>query len=288
MGRSTWIIGLVALALVAAWSDVPGAAAQQKPPSGAGAKATGPAKPPQEPVLDEAGKKALAERAKAALGFLRKEKNRETVRKQIEAMGKSGDIADRDALIEFSRGNSNQDFVDAAFSALVKFGTLATFDFLMGKDALGGQEFLIQIAAARTLGEMKHPYATTTLVSVLEAPGTKIEVQGACLVALGKCGATVEDARDAVMRYSAHKHDTVRANAIEGLGHLRTDDAYARLIDRITNEKNSRCRGAAAKALGIFGRKDAADILRATAKADSAQTVREEAVAALGALGLKL
>lgn len=283
--RSVWF--LLVVAAVACASAPSAVVAQEKRPP-AGAEKTGPAAPPADPVLDDAGRKALAERTKAALAFLKKEKNRETVRKQIQAMAKSGDIADRDALIEFSRGNSNQEFIGEAFAGLVRYVSRPTFDYLMGKDALTGSDYLVQIAAATALGDMKHPFAVPTLVQVLSAAGTKIEVQGACLMALGKCGAVDETARDAVMRWSAHKHDTIRANAIEALGHLKTNDAYERLLDRIANEKNTRCRGAAAKGLGILGKKEAADILRQTAKTDSAQTVREEAVAALGALGLKL
>jgi len=241
----------------------------------------------EDPTLEGEAKVSHEKAVKQILKFLKGEKNREVVRAQIEALGKSGKREERDALIEFSRGNPNQEFVDCAFRALSRIGGTTVVRHLTGKDGLLGGEYLIQVSAAQALEEMKDDRAIPALLTTVDGKTTKIEVQGACLQALATCGKTDSRATDALFRYASHKHDTVRANALEAIGRLGTDAAYQLLAERLTTEKNTRCRGSAATGLGRTGRKEAIPLLRKALAEDDAVTVRECAKRALFDLGVK-
>ena len=238
----------------------------------------------EDPPLEGEAKTEHEKSVKQIVKFLRGEKNREVVRAQIESLGTSGKREERDALIEFSRGNPNQEFVDCAFQALAKIAGTTVMRHLSGKDALLSGEYLIQISAAQALEKMRDDRALPALLTTLDGKMTKIEVQGACLQALSTCGKTDARASDALFRYAAHKHDTVRANALESIGRLGTDAAYALLVERLKSEKNTRCRGAAATGLGRSGRRDAIPLLEKALAEDDAVTVRECATRALAEL----
>jgi HEAT repeat protein len=241
----------------------------------------------EDPPLEGAAAAEHAKAVKQVVAFLRGEKNRETVRRQIEALGRSKKREDRDGLIEFARGNSNHEFVGYAFRALAQIGGKTVLLHLTGKDALRSGEFLVQVAAGEALASMKDKRATPALLEVLDGRLTKIQVQAACLEALGVCAQGDAAAIAAVMRFADHKHDTVRTSAYWAVGDLRTDAGYALLADRLRTEKNTRCRGAAATGLGRTGRKEAVPLLEKAAAEDDADTVRECAEQALRTLGRK-
>ena len=254
--------------------------APPKDPPKAGGKTPPKERDPDEIPLEGEAKVAHEKEVKEILKRLRGERNREEIRQQIERMGVTRERAERDALIEFSRGNSNHQYLSHAFTALAKFGGTTVVGYLAGKDALLADEFMVQVYAAKALEEMKDVRAVPALLTVLEGKMTKIEVQGACLQALGTCGSDSR-ASEALFRWVEHKHDTVRANALEALGRLRTDAAYALLADRLVSEKNTRCRGAAATGLGRCGRREAIPLLQKAAASDDSMTVKACASEAL-------
>lgn len=247
-----------------------------------------PPAPPADPVLDASAQKAHDAQVKEMLAWLRGQKNRETVRQQIEVMGKSAKRAERDALIAFATGNKNQEFVTHAFRALENWKDRTTFDFLMSGEGLRSGDFMIARYAAESLGNMKSTYPIAALIEVLDARSTKSEVQGACLMALGSVGGAADAAAQAaVLRYTTIKGDTVRANALEAAGRVRTPTALATLLDSVVKEKNTRCRGAACTGLGHYGGAEAIACLEKVLAEDEALTVKQAAWSALSSLGVK-
>lgn len=247
-----------------------------------------PAAPPADPALDAAAQKTHDANVKEMLAWLRGQKNRETVRLQIEVMGKTAKRAERDALIAFAAGNKNQEFVTHCFRALENWKDRTTFDFLVSGEGLRSGDFMVARSAAESLGNMKSPYPIPALLEVLEARSTKIEVQGACLQSLGSLGgATDPAAQSAVLKWTTAKGDTVRANALEAAGRVKTPSALVTLIDAAAKEKNTRCRAAACTGLGRYGGQEAIARLEKTLAEDEALTVKEAAWSALSALGIR-
>jgi HEAT repeat protein len=275
----------VAAALLAVVAS-PAGADEPKPAPPAPAKDA--PKPKQDadadPPLDAAAQKAHDEQVAFWVKRLRTEKNREMVRQQIENLGQEKSRAARDALIEFTKGNSNQEFVKHAFDALARIRGKTVVEFLCGRDALASRDFFVALSAAEALGSIGDRRAVDPLMEVVDSKTVKIEVQGACLQALASCGKGDAAAEDALFRYAEAKGDTVRANALEALGRLGADDAVKVLAKHLKDEKNTRCRGAAATGLGRTGRKDAIPYLQA-ALDDEALTVRECVRSALSSLG---
>lgn len=262
------------------------AVAQDKPPAPAApprapAKVTDPKLLPDPPLSAEAQKKH-DEEVKALVKQLRAEKNKEMVELQIGNLGKAASRAARDALIEYCRGNKNQEYLDHAFKALARIGGTTVLEYLTGKEALRCDDFLTNVSAATALGESKDARAIPHLIEIVQGKSPKIEVQGACLIALGKCGGTKsKEAADAILPFCSAKQDTVRANALEAYGYTGSKDAVGLLAEHLATEKNTRCRGAAATGLGWTKQKDAIPPLQAAANGDDAQTVRECAMNAL-------
>jgi hypothetical protein len=263
-----------ALALVLLGAPCP--AGDEKPPSDA------------DPVLTAEQAKEHEARVKVLVKRLRKERNKERVRADIQLMG-AGGRAERDALIEFSRGHKNHDFLTEAFKSIGSIGGKTAIEYLTGKYALRSfSNFLVQIAAAETLGELGDARGVDAMLAVLADRKAKIEVQGAICQALSKCAPDDERVVEAIFDKSRHKKDTIRANAIEALGRLRSDAAFDRLVHLLVRDKNTRCRGAAATALGHSGRKEAVPHLQRAAREDGAFTVKDCAARALKELGAAL
>ena len=248
-------------------------------------------KPPAadaDPVLSPEEAKAHKAKVKALLKRLRGERNKERVRADIQLMASGGRV-ERDALIEFSRGQKNHDFLTEAFKTIGKIGGETAIEYLTGKYGLRSfSNFLVQIAAAEALGAMGDARGVDAMLEVLDHRKAKIEVQGAICQALSKCAPTDERVVEAIFRKSHHKKDTIRANAIEALGRLRSDEAYERLVHLLVKDKNTRCRGAAATALGHTGRREAVPHLQTAAREDKAFTVKKCATDALKQLGAAL
>ncbi len=214
--------------------------------------------------------------------------NKEMVRRQVSALGTNGSRAARDALIEYSRSQKNHAYLTFAFEALADIGGPVVLAHLTGRDGLAAKDFMKQLAAAKALGEMKDADGIEPVLELLNGRRTKIEVKAACCIALAKMGPEDERCIDAVMRYSAHKKDTIRANAVEALGYLGSGDALARLLHVLVKDKNTRVRGAAARGLGILKNPEAIPALQKAAADDSSLTVKDEAIWALEQMGATL
>ena len=307
MGRISGWFGAAALVLTLGGSvaRAPFAAAQDgkggKPPdapAGKGAgndagndagktppKDAGAAPKREDPELTPEQQKVHDAEVAALLKKLRSEKNKEMVESQIANLGAQGTRAGRDALIRYCHGNKNQEYLRHAFLALAKVGGETVLEFLSGDEALVCNDFFTQQSAAMALGNAGDARAVAPLLAMVDARGTKIEVQGACLIAIGKCGRRDAGAREALLRYCDHKQDTVRANALEALGYLQTSEAVTVLAEHLASDKNTRCRGAAATGLGWTKLKDAVPFLQEAADSDSAFTVRDCAMKAMKLLG---
>jgi HEAT repeat protein len=285
-----WHTGSRVLAVLLAVLVSAGGAAAQDGKDPKGGKAPSPA-PGAKPVKDEDPALTPEQQQKhdaevaSLLKKLRSEKNKEMVESQIANLGAQKSRAGRDALFQYCRGNKNQEYLQHAFLALAKIGGTKVLEFLTGDEALTCNDFLTQQSAAMALGDTKDARAVAPLLATLEAKGTKIEVQGSCLISIGKCGKRDAGARDALLRYCGHKHDTVRANALEALGYLQSSEAVQILVEHLTTDKNTRCRGAAATGLGWTKLKDAVPHLQKAADEDDAFTVRDAAMKALKELG---
>ncbi|MCE9637664.1 MAG: HEAT repeat domain-containing protein [Planctomycetes bacterium] len=290
MGTRIVAVRLALIAACVACGTAAGvAAADDKPP----APAAPPRTPPKitdpkllpDPVLSAEAQKKHDEEVKALVKQLRSEKNKEMVELQIGNLGKQGTRATRDALIEYCQGNKNQEYLDHAFKALAVIGGTTVLEYLTGKEALRCDDFMTNVSAATALGESKDARAIPHLIEILDGKSPKIEVQGACLIALGKCGGTKsKEAADAILARCTAKQDTVRANALEAYGYTGAKDAVPFLAEHLATEKNTRCRGAAATGLGWTKSKDAIPFLQTAANGDDSQTVRECAMNALKAL----
>lgn len=264
------------------------AVADDKPPAPAAPprapKITDPKLLP-DPVLTPEAQKKHDEAVAALVKQLRAEKNKEMVELQIGNLGKQASRASRDALIEYCRGNKNQEYLDHAYKALALIGGTTVLEYLTGKEALRCDDFMTNVSAAEALGDSKDARAIPHLIAILDGKSPKIEVQGACLIALGKCGGTKsKEAADAILERCSAKQDTIRANALEAYGYTGAKDAVAFLAEHLANEKNTRCRGAAATGLGWTKQKEAIPFLQTAANGDDSQTVRECAMNALKAL----
>ena len=210
------------------------------------------------------------------------------VERQISALGKNASRAARDALIEYSRAQKNHEYVKYAYDALARIGGTTVLEHLTGEHGLAAGDYMKQRYAAEALGNMKDARAVEAVLELLNGKRTKIEVKGACCIALAKMGPEDERCIDAVMRHSAHKHDTVRANATEALGHLGSTDALQRLLYLLEKDKNTRVRGAAATGLGILKNPEAIPALQKAAEDDKSLTVKDQAIWALEQMGATL
>ena len=246
-----------------------------------------PAAPPEgaEPVLTGEEKAKYDADLKRHLDRLRKEKNRDVVTQYVRQLGASPSRAGRDALIAFARGNKSQEHVKHAFDALAKNGTRPAIEFLCGKDGVRSQDFLVQHSAVQALAEAKSVHAVNPLLAVLEEPATKIEVQGAIAITLAKTAPRNERVIGELFRLAEEKRDTIRANAMEAIGHLASKRALERLSDALQNDKNTRVRAAAATGLGHTKWKEAIPPLQRAAASDKSRTVTDAAMEALKQLG---
>ena len=244
--------------------------------------------PRADPVLTpEQQEEHDAEVAKH-LDVLLNEKNKEMVERQISALGTNGSRAARDALIEYSKAQKNHEYVSHAYAALARIGGTTVIEHLLSEHGLGANDFMKQRYAAEALGNTKDARGIEPVLELLNDKKTKIEVEGACCIALAKMGAEDERCIDAVMRNSAHKHDTVRANAAEALGYLGSTDALQRLVYLMEKDKNTRVRGAAATGLGILKNPEAIPALQKAAEGDKSLTVKDRAIWALEQMGATL
>jgi HEAT repeat protein len=240
-----------------------------------------PAPAPEETELEGEALKLHEEEVKKLLAALNTEKNQEIVRSRIEQYGTQATRAHRDCLMRYATGNKNHEFVKHAFDALAKISGKKTIDFLGGKSALRSQDFMVQLSAAEALATMKDPRAAGPLLDALTDKTTKIEVMGAAAIAAAKVAPTDERVVETLFSLAEAKKDTIRANAMEAIGHLASDKAVALLAKILAEDKNTRVRGAAAKGLGLTKRPEAIPALERAVAEDKAFTVRDEAMSAI-------
>jgi HEAT repeat protein len=244
----------------------------------------GPAAEEEEPELHGAEKREHDRKVKEILARIDAEKNQEIVNQILAELGAEGSRASRDALIAFAKGNKNQAAVSEAFKALAKIGGKTSIEFLCGKDALRSHNFLVAQSAAQALATTKDDRATGPLLDVMTNPRTKIEIVGACALALGKSAPQDDRVIDVLFQFAQDKKDTIRAYSLEALGFLATDEAIARLADALENDKNTRVRASAAKGMQNSKRIDTIPYLRKAAGTDSALTVKGACMDAIRSL----
>ena len=271
-------IALLALAAGIA----PGVAAAEDPkptpppPTAPPGKPEPPKEPTEPPLEGEPLEKYKAELAKH-LKVLRTEKNGEVVLGYVKQLGATWSRAGRDALIQWAKGNKNQEQVRAAFDALAKLTDAKATWFLCGKDGVRSKDFLVQQSAVQALGEARNPKALEPMLDVMRDPAVKIEVQGAMCLALAKTSPADARVVEQVHLCADDKRDTVRAYAAEAMGHLAGKESYERLLWFLAEDANTRVRAAAATGLGLTGRKEAVPALQKAIEVDKSLTVRSAA-----------
>ena len=229
----------------------------------------------EEPELEGEEKKRHEREVKALVKYLKKEKNQQIVIGKIEELGAQKTRVARDALMLYASSNKNHEFVSYAFRALAKIGGKKVIEFLCGKKALQARDFLIQHAAAESLGQAGDDRATGPLLDAFTSQRTKIKVVSACAIALAKCSADDERALEVLFEYSRHRKDTIRAYTVEALGYLATDEAVDRLQEALFKDKNTRVREYAALGFGHTKRADTIPLLREALEKETAFTVRQ-------------
>ena len=251
------------------------------------AKPSSAALPDDEPELVGDAKEKHQKEVKAILDSLKNEKNQEIVRHTMTRLGAAPTRAGRDALILYVVGNKNQEYVTAAFAELGKIGGRKAIEFLCGKSALRSGDFLVQQSAADVLAKSKSPLAVGPMLDVLTAPGTKIELVSSLCLAVAQTAPKDDRVIETIFKLADAVKDTIRANALEALGYLKSDRAVEKLKDSLAHEKNTRCRGAAAHGMKNTGRKELIPTLEAAVAGEKSLTVIEEINGALAELSKK-
>jgi HEAT repeat protein len=238
----------------------------------------------ESPLEGEAKQKYVADLARHKK-LLATAKDQLTIEQGIQELGALGTRAARDALRSYAATVKSQTYVQKAFDALAAIGDRVSIAFLCGKDGVRSGEFLRQTFAAEALAKAKNRRAVGPLLEAMKSPSVKIEVQGAICLALAKIAPDEKAVQERIFACADDKRDTIRANAIEAMGYLNTEDAYRRLLETLAGEKNTRVRGAAATGLGWTKRSEAEPALRKAVADDKSLTVRDAAVRALKEIG---
>jgi HEAT repeat protein len=275
-------VGLCGVASPAAAGDPPPPPA--KPPPAAPAAKT---LSDDEPDLEGAEKERHEKQVKSILESLTKEKNQQIVRDTMQRLGSAPTRAGRDALMLYVVGNKNQEYVGAAFTELGKIGGKKAIEFLCGKSALKSGDFLVQQQAADVLAKAKSPLAVGPMLDVLTAPGTKIELVSSLAKAVAQTAPKDDRVIETMFQLADAVKDTIRANALEAMGYLKTDRAAEKLKEALVKDKNARCRGAAARGMKNTGRKELIPALEAAVKGEKSMQAIGEINDALAELSSK-
>jgi HEAT repeat protein len=238
-----------------------------------------------EPPLEGDAKKKHAEDLVRHRKLLRSAKDQLTMEQAIRELGALGTRAARDALIEYATTVKSQQYVEKSFDAIATIGDRVSIAFLCGKAAIRSPDFLRQTFAAEALGRAKNRRAVPALLDVMDDVSVKIEVQGAICLALAKTAPDDKDVQARLFKAADDKRDTIRANAVEALGYVNTEEAWRHLLSTLAGEKNTRVRAAAATGLGWTKRSEAERALRKAVDEDKSLTVRDAAVRALQEIG---
>ncbi len=100
-------------------------------------------------------------------------------------------------------------------------------------------------------------------------------VVAACATAVARCAGDDELSAQVLIKYSAHKKDTIRAAVVESLGYLKTEEALLRLVEVLQGDKNARVRASAARGLGHTGDPQAIPVLERAIRDEKAFTVKD-------------
>ena len=117
-----------------------------------------------------------------------------------------------------------------------------------------------------------------------KAPSTKIELTGSVSRAVAQTAPKDERVVETLFKLADAVKDTIRANAIEALGYVGTDKAMEKLKTALSEDKNTRVRGAAATGMKNSMRKDMIPFLEQALAADKSMTVKDAIETALKAL----
>lgn len=212
-------------------------------------------------------------------------KARDPLLQFLNELEADGSRAARDFLMSYARTVKSAEYRARAFEALTKIGGAKAMAFLCGKDGVRAADFAVQHDAIEALSKSGDKACVEPLLAVLSDPAVKIENVGAICITLAKIAPGDPKVEAALFKEAADKRDTVRANAVEGLGRVGSDKAYAFLPDELKNDKNTRCRAAAATGLGHTKRQEAIPALQAAAAEDKSESVRNAAIQSLKDLG---
>ena len=254
-------------------------------PPDAPAEPAAPVTPPAEPEMSPEEKAKYDVELKGHLKRLRAEKNKEMVQGTIDQLGSVGTRAARDALMQFATGNKNHEYLSYVFKSLAKIGGGPSIRFICGPVGVRSPDFLVQQSAVKALADAKDERAVEPLLEAVADPRVKIEVQGAIALTLAQTSPGNPKVIAIVNKLADDKRDTIRANAIEALGYLFTQDSFDRLLTTLKEDKNTRVRGAAATGLGHTKSPKAIAALQAAADGDKAFTVKDLAMKALKEIG---
>lgn len=240
----------------------------------------------EEPALTgEAKEKYEADLKKFEKRYTTEIKNRDELLQMLNELEASGSRAARDWLIQFARKVKSAEYRARAFDALVKIGGKASMSLLCGKDGLRAPDFKVQTQAAAALSNTGDKRCVPALLDALSDSAVKMETLATVCLTVGKVGADDPKVEETLFRLAADRRDTVRAAAVEALGHVKNDKAFQHVLTTLQKEKNATVRAGAAKGLGHAGRPEAIAPLKAAVAGEKSQSVREAALASLKALG---
>ncbi len=271
LGIAAWL----AIAAIGVASEV----RAEDPPADSGASAL------EDPVLEGEAKKAYDEERRRYDKRFKAVKNRDELLQLLNELDAAGTRAARDWLITYAKTVKSAEYRAKAFESLAKIGGTKAVGFLCGKSGVRSPDFLVQKQAVEAVAKAADKRSIGPLLDVLDDPALKMETVAAVCETLAKIDPSDLKVQESLRRVAGDRRDTVRAAALEALGHGADDATFALLMDTLQHDKNAAARAGAAKGLGHAGRGDAIPALRAAVSGEKSQPVREAALQALKTLG---
>jgi len=147
--------------------------------------------------------------------------------------------------------------------------------------ALGSQNWIVRMHAAKALGRIQDPGSISSLVPLLQDKVKAVrEEASSALAAIG------DSAIPALVASLEHPEWLARLHTVEALGKTTSSDAVAPLIETAFNDVDSAVREDAVRALGTIGDPHAVEFLLAVVRKEP--ELRTLAVEALGRIGDRL
>lgn len=241
--------------------------------------------PDEDPTLEgDAKKKYDADLDRFAKRY-KSIKDRDGLVMFLNELDADGSRAARDWLMQYARTVKSAEYRVKAFESLTKIGGSKSMAFLCGKDGVRSPDSLVQRQAVDALAKSGDARCVTPLLTALSDPALKMETVGAVCITLGKTAPSDEKVIEMLFKEAADRRDTVRASAIEALGYVSTDKAFAFLLETLQHDKNAAARAGAATGLGHAGKQEAIPALQAAASGDKSEPVKAAAIKSLKDLG---